>query len=244
MSVRALLADLLSPFASSEVERPVPVESCVSTTLDTNGEGRGQIPANSGKANGFTLIEVMISLFIFALLSSAALALLTISADSENAARQKSAEISTLRRFTTILRQDMAQALQRPARDARGNPLPAFHAEDEVLAGLVRGGVQILGEGDAAGSSDIQRIEYRFEDNRLSRFAFAHVDGSEAGRETVIFDDVEDITMRYRLVTGQWQDDWRTENILEQPLAMEMTITRQGQAPLRIMTPVGTGYRR
>lgn len=194
--------------------------------------------------SGFTLIEVMIALFIFALLSTAALALLSISVDSDNAAREKSGEISKLRRFSTIFRQDMAHALQRPSRDARGNPLPAFHTNDEVLAGLVRGGVQILGEGDANGGSDVQRIAYRFIDGRFSRFAYTYIDGSDAGRETVIFDDVETVRVRYRLSSGQWQEEWLVENSLDQPLAIELVIAREGEPGIRIVTPVGTGYRR
>ncbi|MEO1045322.1 MAG: type II secretion system minor pseudopilin GspJ [Pseudomonadota bacterium] len=198
-----------------------------------------------GRASaGFTLIEMMIALFIFALLSGAAVALLRISADSENMAREKSAEISKLRRFTTIMRQDMALALQRPVRDARGNPRPAFYTDEEVLAGFVRGGVQMMDDNGEVGGSTVQRIEYRFADNRLSRFAFIHVDGSDAGRETVIGDDVEDVAIRYRLSNGQWQDDWLVDNILDQPLAVELTISRTGQPPVRIVTPVGTGYRR
>lgn len=194
-------------------------------------------------SRGFTLIEMLVALFVFALLSSAALGLLTISADSENIAREKSAEISKLRRFSIILRQDMVQAAPRPARDVRGNQLPAFRAERDVLAGFVRGGVQILGD-EGRVDSAVQRIEYRYADGVFSRFAYSHIDGSDAGRETVIFDDVEDIITRYRLRSGQWQDDWVVENSFDQPLAMELVIRRQGQPDLRILTPVGTGYRR
>ncbi len=195
---------------------------------------------NQPKPSGFTLIEVMVALFVFALLASAAVALLTVSVDSENVAREKSDEQAILRRFTTILRQDMAHSLPRPARDDRGNRLPAFYTQDAVVIGLVRGGVQQL---DEIGGQNAQRIEYRYEDGVLSRFAYDHIDGSIAGRETVLFDDVEDFAIRYRFENGVWQDDWRAERLIDQPVAIEMTILRKDSPQLRLTVPLGPGYR-
>lgn len=189
---------------------------------------------------GFTIIEVMVALFVFGLLASAALALLTVSVDSENVARVKSDEQAVLRRITTVLRQDMAHSLPRPSRDERGNITPAFYAGDEVLLGFVRGGVQLLGE---AGGSDVQRIEYRLSAGQLSRFVYSHIDGTSEGRETVLFTDVERVAMRYRLDTGVWQDAWRAERIIDQPIAVEMLIVRKGQPELRLVLPLGRGYR-
>lgn len=188
---------------------------------------------------GFTLIEVMVALFIFALLASAALALLTVSVDSENIAREKSDEQAMLRRFSTILRQDLAHSLPRPSRDDRGNLTSAFYAQDDVIMGFVRGGIQRL---DDAGGYDVRRIEYRYGEGALRRFVYNHVDGSDTGRETVLFDNIEEITMRYRLETGLWQDDWRDQRLIAQPIAVEMVIQRSGEPPLRLVMALGRAY--
>lgn len=195
--------------------------------------------APKSNQSGFTLIEVMVALFIFALLASAALALLTVSVDSENIAREKSDKQAMLRRFSTILRQDLAHSLPRPSRDNLGNFTAAFYAEDEVIMGFVRGGIQTL---DETNGYDVKRIEYRFVEGSLRRFVYSHIDGSTAGRETIFFDDVEDISMRYRLETGVWQEDWRNQRFIAQPIAVEMTIKRAEEPPLRLVMALGRAY--
>jgi len=196
-------------------------------------------PVNHPNQVGFTLIEVMVALFIIALLAGSALALLRVSVDGENVAREKSSEQATLRRFATILRQDMAHILPRPSRDDRGNVLPSFYVQGEVIAGFVRNGVQRV---DGTGGADVQRIEYRYNDGRLSRFVYDYLDGSDRGRETVLFDDFASVDMRYRVDNGVWQDAWRVERLADQPIAIEMQIKQPARPDLRLVVPLGRGY--
>lgn len=200
---------------------------------------RHHVSIRYGDQSGFTLIEVMVALFIFALLASAALALLTVSVDSENIAREKSDQQAMLRRFSTILRQDLAHTLPRPSRDERDNFKSAFYAENDVVMGFVRGGIQRL---DDAGGYDVRRIEYRYTQGALKRFVYDQIDGSVAGRETILFDDIENLTMRYRLESGLWQNEWRNQRLIDQPIAVEMAIERSGKAPLRLVMALGKAY--
>jgi general secretion pathway protein J len=215
---------------------PVTIQPKMKRPKKNNGVKNRAVTSNQ---TGFTLIEVMVALFIFALLASAALALLTVSVDSENVAREKSDQQAMLRRFSTILRQDLAHSLARPSRDDRGNFKSAFYAQDDVIMGFVRGGIQRL---DELGGYDVRRIEYRYADGVLRRFVYSHVDGSNAGQETVLFDNIEQISMRYRLETGLWQDEWRDQRLTAQPIAIEMVIERSAEPPLRLVMALGRAY--
>jgi len=60
---------------------------------------------------GFTLIEVMISLLIFGLLSAAGVALLAFSVRAQGATAAKLDDVSGLNQLTSIMTADFAQAL-------------------------------------------------------------------------------------------------------------------------------------
>ena len=68
----------------------------------------------------------------------------------------------------------------------------------------------------------MQRVEYRFQGNRLIRIGFAHVDGGGAAQVATLMEDVERVTVRYREARGTWRDDWTPTDPNELPSAVEL----------------------
>ena len=84
---------------------------------------------------GFTLIELMVALAIFALISVAGVMLLRSGSDTQIAVKKRLEEMSLSHRLSNGLEGDLAQAMVRPVRDQSGQPIPAFTQGDADVPG-------------------------------------------------------------------------------------------------------------
>lgn len=195
------------------------------------------------KDSGFTLIELMVALFIFAMLAAAGVSLLSFGVRAQAAATQRLEDIADLRRFSTLLASDLAQALPRIARGPDGQPMRAFTGNDgrsdPLLMGYVRSGWT---NPDGAPRAGIQRVDVIFVDGRLTRTAYPMVDGSVAPAGVVLADRVEQLTMRYRDRKGEWRPRWDNALLDVTPAAVEMTVKRKGEPPLVLAFVTGPAY--
>lgn len=185
--------------------------------------------------NGFTLVELMVALIIFALLSAAGAMLLSGSARVQEGVKDKLSDTAALQRTSTIIAADFAQALPRPHRDAAGRTLPALSATGGTID-LVRAGWD--NEEDAARPS-IQRVEYRIADGALERVAWPLVDGAAPLPAQRLLGPAAGIKLRFRGPDGAWRDSWDPVQPQQLPRAIEMTI--QARQPLRMVFLVGSG---
>ena len=194
------------------------------------------------KSNGFTLVELVIALFIFGLLASASVALLSFSVRAQASAGGRLDRIAAERRLSALLASDLGQALPRTVRDTNGAQSRAFTGTSGnasgIVMGYVRGGWT---NPDEAPRSSVQRVEVALRDGRLERQAFAMTDGGPAGPATLLADKVERIRLRYR-DDGDWRSDWSVPSVQALPEAVEIVITREGDAPLLLAFLVGTRY--
>ena len=186
---------------------------------------------------GFTLVEVMIALLIFGLIAAAGVALLSFSIRAQGAAGARLDDIGAVERLDAILTADLAQAVDRPARDERGVTLPAFIGTATTLR-LVRGGWSNL---DDAPRSSLQKVDYRLDGQAITRAGYPFLDGAEPYPAGAMLDHVRGIALRYRF-HGAWSDRWDGSQGAPLPQAVELTITRTGGTALRQMFLAGTGY--
>ena len=190
------------------------------------------------RERGFTLVELLVALTIFGMLAAAGVALLSFSVTAQAASGEKLDAIASVRRVSAVLTSDLAQALPRIARNEAGDRQPAFtgnDGSDELLMGFVRGGWSNL---DDQPRSTLQKIEYRLVEGRLERRAFPMVDGAAPAEPAVLADNVESLALRYR-TDEDWRERWDPQKPELMPLAVELVITRRGEAPLRQVFLVG-----
>lgn len=179
--------------------------------------------------HGFTLVEVVVALFIFAMLATAGVSLLSFAVRAQAASARALEDVSGDRRLSAILIGDLGQAVPRVSRDEGGRPRPAFQANrGALLFGYVRGGAKP------------QHVEIRLDKGQLVRIAAPFVDGAAAASPLILETGVESAKLRFRAKTD-WQDNWDSERTDAIPRALELTITRQGEAPVRRLFLVGTG---
>ncbi len=191
--------------------------------------------------NGFTLVELLVALFIFGLLSAAGTALLTFSIDGQNASREALADMSAIRRMNASLTNDLTQAARRPARDEVGFRQSAFFGSDgregNILFSIVRRGWNNY---DGEARSSLQKVDYLLVEDRLERRAYPYVDGAEPLPAAILVEGVEDISLRYR-INGELRDRWDPARLDLLPDAVELTVTIEGLGPVRQLLLVGGG---
>uniref|UniRef100_UPI0035942A25 PulJ/GspJ family protein n=1 Tax=Blastomonas sp. TaxID=1909299 RepID=UPI0035942A25 len=119
-----------------------------------------RLSPGNGRA-GFTLVEMMVALFIFGMISTASVVLLRQSVEAQARSAVRLEEMGDIRRFSAIMAQDMTLMLPRPSRDAVGSDRVALVTDRGLLVGFTRQVPQI---DPAAGVSSLQRIEWALVD--------------------------------------------------------------------------------
>ena len=140
------------------------------------------------RRGGFTLVEVLIALAIFALIGGAGALVLSQAVDSRFAVKAASDKIADLQRARALMRADIGQAVGRRTRTPTGRPIPqpmvTGAGPAEPLLVLTRAGWSNPG-GDARPS--LQRVEYRLVEDRLERRTSRFLDGARPGPPQVLY---------------------------------------------------------
>jgi general secretion pathway protein J len=192
--------------------------------------------------SGFTLVEMMIALAIFAMVAATGVALLAFSVRAQAAAQGQLDRVASERRMMALLTADLAQAVPRPSRDPDGKPVRAFEGADGKTAGIVMGYVRTgRSNPEAQARAGIERVELVFEKGRLERRAYAMADGAKPETTIVLAEGLASVGLRYRDRDG-WRGRWDSLVPTAMPRAVEMTLTPQGKPALLVAFLVGTRY--
>ena len=122
------------------------------------------------RRQGFTLMEVLVALAIFAIIGAASARLLRDAVTQSQGLGTREAAVGALVQSLFRFEQDVQQWVQRPVRDRYGDPLPALalSAGELTLTRAGRRGEQGLEE-DAPARGELQRVAWRLENGELTR---------------------------------------------------------------------------
>ena len=163
---------------------------------------------------GFTLLELLVAMGIFAVIGAMALGGLNAVVGQETQARVQTERLATLQRAMRLLANDFSSAEPRYIRTvlADGNELPmTSDGQGQYLVRLTRGGWP-----NPAGlphRGTLQRVQYRLEDGNLFREYWPVVDpvlGQEPRSETLLtgVKDVKFLFLDAEQGAGEWQQQW------------------------------------
>ncbi len=157
---------------------------------------------------GFTLLELLVALSIFAVVSALAFGGMSQVLTQRVLTEEKADKLQQLQITYTILERDFSQLVNRPVRNAYGNSLSALAGSGGIE------GVELTRSGFAnpAGfrRSGLQRVRYISEDEQLLRQAWKVLDrspDSEAAQQ-VLYEPVESFSLRYLDQADQWRETW------------------------------------
>ncbi|MEM6512171.1 MAG: type II secretion system minor pseudopilin GspJ [Pseudomonadota bacterium] len=188
---------------------------------------------------GFTLIEVLVALAVFGVMTVLAYSALGQTLSNADLLTERMERLKTIQRAVRVLDADLMQAAPRPIR----NPLtdesaPALVSDISYDFALE---LSRSGWNNPAGlkRSTQQRSAYRVEDGELIRYHWNVLDRTLSNEpfRVVLLDGVDSLTFQYLRASGEWTPQWppggidNPSNPTVRPRAVEFTLalTAEGE---------------
>lgn len=182
------------------------------------------------REHGFTLLEVIVAVAIFAVVSAVAYGGLNTVLTTQGQTREHTERLTRLQRALTVMETDFEQAAARPIRDQYGDPQAAMmQTEIEGVAFTRAGRLNPMGQPRSA----FQRVGYRLdEEGRLLRRTWTALDQpiDPVQRESVLLEDVESFDIEFAAATdSEWVKQWppleARAPMTTMPIAVRVTLT-------------------
>lgn len=172
---------------------------------------------NISRQYGFTLLELLAAMAVFAVLSMMTFSGLNHVLDAREQLESERLNHQGIIMAMMRIEDDFTQCRNRPVRLADGNPSPAFVGREPDSRSLgaptiecSRGGHAIVGRNPA---SDLVRVGYRLNDEqRLVRVIWSVLDRAPQTlpREQLVMENVESFSLRY-FHHDKWYRTWPLE---------------------------------
>ncbi len=186
----------------------------------------------SSKESGFTLLELLLSVAIFALISAATFMMLQQTLKTREVFDDKSSELSNLQHFYRVLQRDVSQIVLRRIRNEYGEERTALISEEAGWGSAIE--MTRTGRSNPLNRprSDMQRIRYFFDGKNLVRRSWKSLDRAPEVDfyEQQILTEVKAWKIRF-LVEDEWHDQWPPQSVdtllpqaIEFQLSMNNTI--------------------
>lgn len=190
---------------------------------------------------GFTLIEVLVALAIFGILSVLAYQALGQTFANADLLNERMDRLRAIQQAMRLLGNDIRQAAPRPVRDPlTGTLIPAMRTQPgtEFALEVTRGGWP---NPAALPRGTLQRAHYRVEDGELVRLYWNVLDAGLSSEPivTVLLNDVDSIVFNYLEPGGAWNEQWPPDGVVGtaasriRPYVVEVVLTLTDQGEIR-----------
>lgn len=149
---------------------------------------------------GFTLVEMVVAIAIFAIISVAIYGTVARFMETQTDLQQRSDDLARINTLFTLMERDTHNGLNRPARGAYGDVLPAFQSstagQDEIVLFDMTMATPSYQQLDEA---ELTRAGWLFKDGQIIRQSWRVLDraqDSEPDNE-VLMDNVESVEVGY-----------------------------------------------
>lgn len=203
-------------------------------------------PLARADSRGFTLLEVLVAVAVFAVFSTLAYGSLSRLLDSRDRIEGERTFWRELALAFARIEDDLGAARGRTVRDVYGNSLAAFRGQPtdsralaEPALTFTRGGVPVLGD---SVRPDLARVGYRLRDGSLERLTWPALDQPTRiePQAAPLLGQVTELRLRFYAPAGGWVDVWPPAGQLNAlPAAVEVSLTLEGRGSFQRILRVG-----
>lgn len=198
---------------------------------------------------GFTLLELLIAITVFSIISTITYSGLKVVLDTEEQTRGHLERLAQLQIGMSLLQRDIEQAVEREIRDEFGDNQPAMYSGSftGILLEFTRSGYPNPMDLQRSG---LQRVGYLLEDETLYRISWPSLDRAqetEPGRSSLI-DNIKAMELVFFDQQMKPHSEWPmanqdTDNNPQHPLpkAIELTLELEKMGNIRRLFRVAEG---
>lgn len=166
-------------------------------------------PLAKQNPHGFTLLELLVAVAIFAVLSAMAYGGLRNVIDNSQQTEIAMQRLQQVQLAMLKISRDLTQLSQRSIRDEYGNTSNYILTGqgDDIFIEFTRSGRRNPAE---MLRSHLQRVAYKIEENTLSRLHWPHLDRTQEmlPYESVLLEEVESASIRFLDNNNEWHNEW------------------------------------
>lgn len=197
------------------------------------------------RQRGFTLIEMMIAIAIFAILSLGAYQVLQGVLRSDEISTERGDSLKQLQRAMVIVERDFQQMNARNNRsddELTAMPLQVgkfmLDSDDDGIAFVRSGWRNPLSQ---LPRSSLQRVMYRVKDEHLERLSYIYLDPitGEEPKKQLILEDVESLTFEF-YYKDKWHETWSNKVALPDGVKMKLKLKQFGEIERLFLLPKAT----
>ncbi len=198
------------------------------------------------RRRGFTLIEVLVAMAVFAVLAAFAYGTLSQTLLSAEILSERMDRLQAVQRTIRMLSDDLQQLAPRPVRDELGDNLrPALDTgfQTGFALELTRNG---WSNPIVLPRATQQRAAYRIEDDELIRYHWYALDRTLSNEpvSVALLDGVESLQFRFLVDDNDYSDQWPPLNrpgalgARQRPRAVEVLLTLEDEGEIRRLIEV------
>lgn len=158
-------------------------------------------------SSGFSLIEMMIAIFIFSIVSIMAYGGINYVLKGQNYLQSSSNQLRDMQLTFRYFEKDINQMINRSVLNQYQDLQPSFVGDENKTFSFTHAGWRNPAN---LARSKLQRVSYGLSENTLKRYTWGQLDGAIAEEyfTTDLLEGVESIKLRYLDQANQWQTTW------------------------------------
>lgn len=192
------------------------------------------------KQRGFTLLELLVAITIFAVVSAVSYGTLIRVIDQDEHLEHERKYWQRLASTLLRLEDDLAYVVPRKIRDNNGILTVAFFGQPVDSRAISPPSLEFTRTGqwtlETSRTPGMQRVAYRVKDNDLLREVWPNLDRAPTDhpRSTTLISGIEQFDLRFLSADGKWLDRWPATGAGDTaPNGVELTLKTIGRPPVR-----------
>ena len=185
--------------------------------------GRRRLPKSGPRQRGFTLLEMLVAVLLFAIASALAYGGLRSIVQAQEQSSQAKAQLGRLQFAVSLIERDITSAARRGIRDGYGVPRPALEGEGQRIELTRHGYANVL----ALPRAELERVAYQRRDGQLLRLRWPVLDRSPGTRpvEDELLEGVTRMEVVYLDGQGREHRQWPPPHGVSETLPRAVRLT-------------------